>query len=79
MTRRFSYVYEGDLGWVYSANPEQTPEILLLPRFHRSLSHDQKDPEKDKTEKGKRRRKPRAPQGELSFNEAVRLFGRKKL
>ncbi|KAG6824129.1 hypothetical protein H0H92_007939, partial [Tricholoma furcatifolium] len=36
-------------------------------------------PEEDKPDKGKRRRKPRPPAGALSFNEAVRIFGRKKI
>ncbi|KAG6826023.1 hypothetical protein H0H92_001402 [Tricholoma furcatifolium] len=94
MTRKFGARYAGDLAWVYSVRPECLPEVLLLPRFDSGLSSDQypekeksgkgksgedKPEEEDKPDKNKRRRKPRPPAGALSFNEAVRIFGRKKI
>ncbi|KAG6825990.1 hypothetical protein H0H92_001586, partial [Tricholoma furcatifolium] len=76
MTRKFSACYAGDLAWVYATPLKGLSQVLLLPRFDPSLSYDQERPE---PEEGKRRRKPCPPLAPLSFNEAVRIFGRKKL
>ncbi|KAG6822921.1 hypothetical protein H0H92_012049, partial [Tricholoma furcatifolium] len=61
MTHKFSRLYEGDLGWVYSTNYERQALVLLLPRFDASLSYDQR-PIKEKRKRGKGKGKEKEQQ-----------------